>query len=264
MYSVIVVEDEAVLRKGIILTTDWAELGIRVIGEADNGLDGELLARKVRPDIIITDIAMPGLDGLEMIQNLYEELADTEFLIISGHAEFAYAQKALFYGVKGYLLKPIDPKELIRHLKRTIADVERRKEEYSKDIRLEQLELGMQTFPIIPLDAINDYRDEYIKEAIAVIEKHYAEHLSTSDIAMHLGISDRNLTNLFKERSGYTLLEYLSLFRMKRATHYLQKKELSVYEVASLVGYKDYRYFSKVFKSTFSMTPLEYKKGGRE
>lgn len=263
MYSVLVVEDEAVLRKGIILTTDWSSLNLWVIGEADNGIDGESLARRLRPDIIITDIAMPGLDGLEMIHNLYEELPDTEFIIISGHAEFTYAQKALFYGVKGYILKPIDPKEFIVHLTRTIAEVEKRKEEYSKDIRLEQLEGSIQTFPAISEQESQDYLDEYIREAIAIIEKHYAEHISASDIAMLLGISERNLTNLFKERSGYTLLEYLTLYRMKKATHYLQKKELSVYEVASLVGYKDYRYFSKVFKSTFAMTPLEYKKGGR-
>jgi two-component system response regulator YesN len=263
MYSVIVIEDEAVLRKGIILTTDWASINLRVIGEADNGIEGELLAKKLRPDIIITDIAMPGLDGLEMIQNLYEELPDTEFLIISGHAEFAYAQKALMYGVKGYILKPIDPKEFVVYLTRTIAEVERRKEENSKDIRIEQLENGIQTFPAISKQDFHDYRDEYIEEVISVIEKHYAEHLSASDIAMHLGISERNLTNLFKERSGYTLLEYLTLYRMQEATKFLKKKELSVYEVASLVGYKDYRYFSKIFKSTFAMTPLEYKKGGK-
>lgn len=260
MYSVIVVEDEAILRKGLILTTDWASLSLRVIGEADNGMEGEILARKLRPDIVITDIAMPGLDGLEMIHNLYEELPDTEYLIISGHAEFSYAQQALLYGVKGYILKPIDPKEFVVHLTRTIAEVEKRKQEYSKDIRLEQLESGILTFST---HSKYDYRDEYIEEAISVIEKHYAEHLSSSDIAMHLGISERNLTNLFKERSGYTLLEYLTLNRMQKSTQFLKQKELSVYEVASLVGYKDYRYFSKIFKSTFAMTPLEFKKGGR-
>lgn len=262
MYSVIVVEDEAVIRRGIVLTTDWASLDLRVIGEAANGVEGELLARKLRPDIIITDIAMPGIDGLEMIQNLYEELPDTEFIIISGHAEFAYAQKALFFGVKGYILKPIDPKELVVHLQRTIADVEKRKLEYSKDIRLEQLESGIQAFSI-PQEDLHDYRDEYIKEAISMIEKHYDEQLRAKDLAMHMGISERTLTSLFKERSGYSLLEYQTLYRMKKASQFLQQKDLSVYEVASLVGYKDYRYFSKIFKSSFAMTPLEYKKGGK-
>jgi two-component system response regulator YesN len=76
-------------------------------------------------------------------------------------------------------------------------------------------------------------------------------------------VSERTLTNLFKERSGYTLLEYLTLHRMKKAALLLKEKELSIYEVASLVGYKDYRYFSKIFKSSFSMTPLEFKKGGK-
>ena len=264
MYSVIVVEDEDILRKGIILTTDWQSLNLRVVGEANNGLEGSLLARKLRPDIIITDVAMPGKNGLEMIQNLYEELPDTEFLIISGHAEFEFAQKALFYGVKGYILKPIDPKELVAHLKRATADVIKRKEAYSKDIRLEQLEHGMQALPFSNKSTINDYRDEYVQEAISTIEKHYAEHLTCSDLATHMGISERTLTSLFKERLGYTILEYQTLCRMKQSSQLLQRKELSVYEVASLIRYKDYRYFSKIFKSTFAMTPLEYKKGGRE
>ncbi len=263
MYSVIVVEDEDILRKGIILTTDWASLGLRVIGEADNGIDGELLARKLHPDIIITDIAMPGIDGLEMIRRLYEELSLSEFIIISGHAEFSYAQKALDYGVKGYILKPIDPKEFISDLKKAIVDVEKLKVEESKDIRIEQLMNSMKRFSPITTDSLSDYRDEYVKEAISLIETHYKEHLTANDIATHLEVSERTLTNLFKERLGYTLLEYLTLYRMKKASLLLQEKELSVYEVASLVGYKDYRYFSKIFKSTFSMTPLEYKKGGK-
>ena len=263
MYSVIVIEDEDILRKGLILTTDWASLDLRVIGEADNGIDGEALARKLNPDIIIADVAMPGIDGLEMIERLYEDLFTTEFIIISGHAEFSYAQKALTFGVKGYILKPIDTNILISHLQKAISDIEKRREEQSKDIRLEQLMSGMKKFPSLSIEHQADYRDEYIQEAIQIIEKHYKEHLTTNDIATFMQVSERTLTNLFKERSGYTLLEYLTLHRMKKAALLLKEKELSIYEVASLVGYKDYRYFSKIFKSSFSMTPLEFKKGGK-
>lgn len=262
MYSVIVIEDEDILRKGLILTTDWESLDLRVIGEADNGIDGERLARKLHPDIIIADIAMPGIDGLEMIRRLYEDLPHTEFLIISGHAEFIYAQKALTYGVKGYILKPIDPAVFVNHLQIAITDIEKREDELSKEYRVEQ-HIHQVKFPMFTANSPLDYRDAYISDAIAIIEKHYKEHLTTADIATAMQLSERTLTNFFKEKFGYTLLEYITLHRMKKAAELLQEKELSIYEVAELVGYKDYRYFSKIFKSTFSMTPLEYKKGGK-
>lgn len=263
MYHVIVIEDEELLRKGLILTTDWASLSLRVIGEADNGIDGELLARKLRPDIIIADVAMPGIDGLEMIRRLHEDLPLTEFLIISGHAEFSFAQKALTFGVRGYILKPIDSTILITHLQKAVSAIERHKGEQAKEKRAEQIMNGMKKFPSLAIGSNTDYRDKYIQEAISVIEKHYKEHLTANDIATSMQVSERTLTNLFKERWGYTLLEYLTLYRMRKAVGFLQEKELSVYEVASRVGYKDYRYFSKIFKATFSMTPTEYKKGGK-
>ena len=125
---VLVIEDEDIIRKGLVMTTDWKALGLVVIGEADNGIDGEELARKLRPDIIVTDIAMPGQDGLSLIGNLVEELLDSEFIIISGHAQFSYAQQALHYGVKGYILKPIDPREFATVLSKSAEEIRARPE----------------------------------------------------------------------------------------------------------------------------------------
>lgn len=261
--KVLVAEDETILRKGLILTTDWKALGMVVIAEADNGIDAQELALKLEPDILVTDIAMPGMDGLELIGILSDQLPDCECIIISGHAQFSYAQKALSYGVKGYILKPIDPKELMVVLSKAAKEIYNRKQEREKDLELEQLRELSERFLPTKVSTTKDYRDQYIQKAITVIEQHYAEHLNVADIAEHMGLSERTLSNLFKERTGYTFLEYLTLYRMRMSTTLLQQKERQVGEVALMVGYKDYRYFCKIFKSCFGLTPLEFKKGGR-
>ena len=108
MLSVVVVEDEKVLRKGLVLTTPWVDYGCKIIGEAENGFTGKELIRKVQPDIVITDVIMPGMNGIEMIKNLAGK-TNTEYVIISGYADFEFAQTAIELGVKRYLLKPIEP-----------------------------------------------------------------------------------------------------------------------------------------------------------
>lgn len=255
---VLVIEDEEILRKGLVLTTDWKALGMVVIGEADNGIDGEELARKLKPDIIVTDIAMPGQDGLALIGNLVDDLVSSEFIIISGHAEFTYAQQALHYGVKGYILKPIDPKEFATVLIKSAYEIRTRASSRSGDELL-----GLKELSDLFLPFGGDYRDRYIQYAVNTIEAHYAESLNIADLAMHMGISERTLSTLFKEKTGYTFLEYLTLFRMHNAARLLQQNESQVQEIAPLVGYKDYRYFTRVFKECFGVTPLQYKRGER-
>jgi len=252
--SVVIIEDEDIPRKSLIVTTDWKTLDCQVIGEADNGTDGETLVRRLQPDIVITDISMPGQGGLELIRNLREDFPNIEFIIISGYAEFSYAQKAVEYGVQGYLLKPIDPLVLRDTVAKAVREISRIRDE---QILLSHLRMAAD-FSIIKA---SDYRDTYFQEVVKLIETHYHEQLNLQDIAQVLALSESTLVKLFKTKTGYTFLEYLTLFRMRKATEFLRDKEKQVTEVANLVGYRDYRYFCRVFKTVFGLTPLDYKKG---
>lgn len=252
--TVVIIEDEDIPRKSLIVTTDWKALDCQVIGEADNGTDGEVLVRRLQPDIVITDISMPGQGGLELIRSLREDFPTIEFIIISGYAEFAYAQKAVEYGVQGYLLKPIDPHALSDTVGKAVREILRMREEHTLLSRLRM----SADFPIIKT---SDYRDTYLQEVVQLIETRYHEQLNLQDIAQFLGLSESTLVKLFKTKTGYTFLEYLTLFRMRKATEFLHDRERQVAEVANLVGYRDYRYFCRVFKTVFGLTPLDYKKG---
>jgi two-component system, response regulator YesN len=113
MHKVLLVDDEMFVRKGLLNLIDWEAQGYVVAAEADNGEEALRLIPTVQPDLVITDIRMPVLDGLELIRAVSEQGGyQPAFIIISGYHDFKYAQQALRYGVHDYILKPIDEEEL--------------------------------------------------------------------------------------------------------------------------------------------------------
>ena len=107
MYKVVVVEDEEIARKGIIFTINWDALNCMIAGEAANGEEGAEVIRRLSPDIIVTDLKMPRMDGVEMIQMLRCEGNRAKFIILTAYGDFKYAQSAVKLGVSDYLLKPL-------------------------------------------------------------------------------------------------------------------------------------------------------------
>ena len=112
MLKVLVVEDEPYVRRGIVLSVDWTALDCFVVGEAANGEEGYDAALKFQPNIIITDIRMPKMDGIEMLKRLREAGCKSEVIILTAYSDFEYAQNALHYGAADYLLKPFHDGEL--------------------------------------------------------------------------------------------------------------------------------------------------------
>lgn len=120
MLTVLLVDDEMYVRKGLYELISWIELDMEIIGEAENGVEALNLIERLQPDVIITDIRMPILDGLELIRAV-EKMPHLEpvFIIISGYHDFKYAQQAIRYGVHDYILKPIDDEELTATLQKS-------------------------------------------------------------------------------------------------------------------------------------------------
>ena len=116
MLKVIIADDEQRICRLVQVLADWEALGMEVIGTAENGFEALDLVKKTHPDILITDIRMPGCDGLELIRQAKLSCAHLEVVIISGYAHFEYAQNAIRYGVGNYLLKPIRREELMETL----------------------------------------------------------------------------------------------------------------------------------------------------
>ncbi|MEK8216305.1 response regulator transcription factor [Paenibacillus sp. FSL L8-0463] len=116
MIKVLIVDDEPKLREGMRTLIPWEELGYTVVATAANGFEALDKFYSFAPKLIVADIRMPGMDGLELINELRKENANCHVLILSGHADFEYAKRAISYHIDGYLLKPVDEEELISYL----------------------------------------------------------------------------------------------------------------------------------------------------
>ena len=125
MYRVIIVDDEPVIRRGLRETIEWDSLGLEVAGEAADGLEALNLVREIRPEILITDIRMPDMDGLELIREVRKLDFNVKITILSGYSDYDYLKAAIRLGVDNYLLKPIDNDELISNLKNAVSEIEK-------------------------------------------------------------------------------------------------------------------------------------------
>ncbi len=123
MYKLVIIDDEPLVRFGLKTTINWADYGIVFCGEAENGIAGIKLVEEVQPDIVLTDVKMPLLDGLEMISKIRKFNKNVEFIILSGYGEFEFAKVAFKHDVVNYLLKPVSNEELIDTILRVIERI---------------------------------------------------------------------------------------------------------------------------------------------
>ena len=128
MIKVMIVDDEPFIRQGIRILINWEQYGFKICGEASNGYEAITLLEAGEYDLIITDIRMPQMDGLELITYTYKNISkDIRFILLSGFYDFEYAKKAIKYEVADYILKPVQREELIRAL-------EDYKEQYNQNV----------------------------------------------------------------------------------------------------------------------------------
>ncbi|NLC65863.1 MAG: response regulator [Clostridium sp.] len=256
MIKVVVVEDEDLIRKGIVKTTLWSDLGCVVVGQARNGIEGINIIKEKSPNLVITDVRMPRMDGIEMIDYLKDE-KDIQYIIISGYDDFKYAQKAIRLGVKDYLLKPVDDDEFhetIRLAVDVILEKQHRRENKTyKKINKEVLR--KRRYSLKKLSS----KEKYYYQSLDYIKNNYKEDISIKTLSDFLYISESYLSRIIKEKTGLTFGEHLLEFRIKKSKDLLKSTDLKVYEIAYLVGYNDARYFSSAFKKETGRTPTEYR-----
>ncbi|MBN2444175.1 MAG: response regulator transcription factor [Spirochaetales bacterium] len=129
MFTVLIIDDERNIRENLKSLINWGELGFSICGEADNGDEGLVKHNLLKPNLVLVDIRMPGLNGLDMIKAIKKSNNMVKILIITGYSHFDYAKQAIEYGVDGYLLKPVDENELRDKIIMIRSELQRRKEE---------------------------------------------------------------------------------------------------------------------------------------
>ncbi|MBO5281831.1 MAG: response regulator transcription factor [Lachnospiraceae bacterium] len=158
MYKILIADDEEYIRNGLRCIMDWEAEGFTVCGDAANGEAALSMIRQLRPDLVLIDIRMPKINGLEVVKRCSEQELPCKFIIISGFSDFTYAQTAIRYGVENYLTKPLDEDELLQAVRRTKISLDdqyrnmnhlehiRRK---AKDAILHDIVLGAEDLPAL-------------------------------------------------------------------------------------------------------------------
>lgn len=242
--KLLVADDEDIIRRGtakyITLHTDRFDK----IYEAENGQEAIDCILKYQPDIILLDVQMPLKNGIDVMHETAKAGLHPIVVILSGYDEFKYAQQALKYGAKEYLLKPARAADILACLNR-LAD-----EYFGKEEPDTIGEEGRQGSHLVTMAR------EYIAE-------HYTENLALTEVAEAVGISGGYLSTLFNQELKCGFVDYLNRVRIDRACCYLEQNYLKNYEIAYKVGFRDEKYFSKVFKKVKGMSPKEYRSGKR-
>lgn len=255
VYKLLLVDDEHIVRYGISNIIPWSHYHIQII-QASNGEEALNLIDKVNPDFILTDIKMPGIDGLELIEKVTKKDKRIIFAILSGYSDFDYARKAMTFGVKYYLLKPAEEDEIINVVKKLIAE---KKEIEGKKKVLDHInlkELVIET---------RESNNEMVNELIEKIKLHIGdEKLSLNWLAKNVLYRNPDyLGKIFRKEMNTSFSEYCMELRINKAKALLlsSHKNKKVCRVAEEVGFgNNPRYFSQVFKKKTGYTPNQFKK----
>lgn len=255
MYKLLVVDDEAIIIKGIRSFVNFEELSISEVFEASNGETALEIFKLHHPDLVLADINMPKMNGLDFAISAKTIKPNVKIAIITGYDYFDYAVTALKAGIDDYVLKPVSKKDIQETLKNLIAKIQATQSQH---------ELSRLVEGILNETNINNdmgYKAKIQKE----IDRNIANvDFSLSYLAKKMALSNSYLSSLFKSLYGKNFQDYMLSIRLDRAKIFLLSTDMKVYEIAAAVGFDDPNYFSATFKRKFDISPNQFREKMRE
>lgn len=242
MYRVMIVEDENIIRTGIRNIIERFGNDLSVSNECSNAVEAWKMFQSEKLDIVITDIVMRGMSGLELTEKIRESGSDIPIIILSGYSEFSYAQKAVHYNVYEYVLKPINFKQFVETLTRLKVLLDEK--------------AGIDT-ALAEQEKMN--RNRTIQHVVEYIKNNLGSDLSLPIVADKVNISASYLSSLFKSETNQKYSDFVTYLRIQRAKLLLHSTDFKIYEIAEICGYGSTKHFISVFKKSTSMTPTQYK-----
>lgn len=236
---ILIVEDEPRAARGLRNLLEEEDETIEILGIAADGKEALDQIRLHVPDVVITDIRMPGMDGMELIRSIRAQNFSCRIVIVSAYEEFDIAREALSLGVTDYLVKPI-VKDDIRRL---LDKLQNRKHRWEQDSDL--IERYPKAQPLV-------------RHALKIIEESYQTRLMQRDVAEALGVTAEYFSYLFTKCIGVNFAKFLRSYRIEKAKEFLINGEASRDNVFEKVGFSDNKYFQKCFKEETGMGVGEY------
>ncbi len=265
MFKVMIIDDEETIRQGLRSVIDWEEHNCAIIGEAEDGDEGVKLINELRPDIVFTDVRMPGLNGLEMISQVKELHHQCIIIILTGFREFEYAQQAIKLGAFRLILKPTNTDELLQTIDDAVAEIKKQASTQNELVnlraKLKELYGISQSAREVPANSTEAAANSkyLVAKAIEILKSNYYKELDLKAVSDQLFISTWHLSKLLKKETGSNFIDILNEIRIEESKKLLLTPQLKIYEIAEKVGYVDVPYFTKLFKKHTGQTPMEYK-----
>ena len=238
MYRVLLADDEQIVLRGLMKSIHWEQLDCQVAACSDSGEEAFRLAMELKPDIVIMDINLPKLNGLEAIRAIQDTAPGDHpiyMIVVTGYDEFSYCQEALRLRVSDFLLKPIDFDAFGEVIEGVVKKV---MENPNRQVVLSDT-----------LKKIVDYVNENLSD----------EDMRLTLLAENMNMNPNYISQLFKKELGCGYHAYLNQVRVEKAKKYLRQTNEPI-TVAELVGFSDYRIFTKIFKGIVGVTPSQFRK----
>jgi len=240
MRELIIIDDEYEIRTGLANYFPWEEIGFTVTGSFDSPVKAIEFMRDNSVDVVLCDIKMPCMTGLEFAKNLHEENRNVEVVLISGYKEFDFLKEAMKYKVFDYLLKPVTYEDLKKTFRTLSADLDKKQVfKGEEDKEPEEVEGIISTIK-------------------AYINKYYAT-TSLKDTAAFVHMNPNYLSRFFKQKTGEYFFDYLLRIKMRKAIDLMNNHELKTYHISEMVGYNNPNNFTRAFKKLFGKAPKEYR-----
>jgi len=261
MWKVLIADDEPFVREGLEKLIAWEELGYQLEGSYKNGQQLIYAVPEKMPDLIILDIKMPLMSGLEAAKIIRQKWPDIVIILLTAYAEFQYAQQAIQYGVRSYVLKsnlledlPVTLREMTEQLEQ-LKFFREKMEEFLKTSESESAE----PLSCKELEEVSSVQaDDLIQQTSRFVEERLEKKITLDDIADAVHVNRSYLSRIYKQKTGENLFEMINRRRIDRAKEYIHDGNKKIYEIASLVGLEDTAYFSRVFKRYTGYSPKEY------
>lgn len=251
MYSVAIAGKDRQDAINLERAVKWRNVGCHVSCICRDGDDAWSKLRQIQPDILVTEVSLPDMNGLELIRKKNEMLLPTQVVIVTEQADFHCAKRAVELEVTGYLLKPIVHEEMHSALFRAIRRLENRRQQGGFFFMGE----GTLEYKLAEINALALNYPMPVRQALLYIERNLYEQISLTGLCDYLGLTPPHVSRIFKQEVGVGYAVYVSMRKMSEARKLLNVPGNKPGQVAELLGYHNYSYFYQVFKKQFGTGP---------
>lgn len=247
MYKILIVEDDSALRFIYSKKKVWSDCGFCIEDQASNGKDALALIEKKKYDLILTDIQMSFIDGIELLREMRARNIQSEVVLVSSYDEFEYARQGLVLGATDYILKPAEDNKLKEMLLRVKEKLDS-KQEIAKEVKAAAKSLEI----AVPKEGMAHNICRYFSDNSDRI-------ITLEEMSESFGFSKDYFGKLFKSHMGVSFNSFYSAVKIEKAKSLLKTGNYKNYEISDMLGYSTVDYFSKIFKEMTGVTPTQFR-----